>query len=68
MTPELAQAKKRMTLMAVVNVACVIVAMAAIVMVYKFGFDWAFFLFGGALLAGFGTQIWFIAGFRRKGA
>ena len=53
--------------MAVVNVVCVVIALTAIVLHYLYALDWALFVFGGALLVGFGTQIWFIAGFRRKG-
>jgi len=68
MTPELAAQKKRLTTMAIINVVSVVVALTSIVLHYMFALDWALFVFGGALLAGFGTQIWFIAGFRRKGA
>lgn len=68
LTPELAAQKKRLTTMAVINVVCVVIALTAIVLHYMYALDWALFVFGGALLVGFGTQIWFIAGFCRKGA
>ncbi len=67
LTPELAAQKKRLTVMAVINVVCVVIALASIVVHFQFALDWALFVFGGALLVGFATQIWFIAGFRRKG-
>lgn len=68
MTPELSAQKKRLTIMAVANVVAVIVAMGFIVAWAKFDVAWAFGAFVAALVAGFGAQIWFIAGFRRKGA
>ncbi len=67
LTPQLAAQKKRLTTMAIVNVVSVVIALAAIVFHFMYALDWALFVFGGALLVGFGTQIWFIAGFRRKG-
>ena len=67
MTPELAAQKKRLTTMAVTNVVCVVIALVSIVVHFQFALDWALAVFVVALLVGFGTQIWFIAGFRRKG-
>jgi hypothetical protein len=68
MTPELAQQKKRMLTMGVINLVAVIAALAASVAYFKFALGWALILFFVAVVAGFGAQIWFIAGFRRKGA
>ncbi len=68
MTPKLAAQKKRLTVMAAVNVAAAILALGFVVAWAKYGVDWAFAAFVAALLVGFGAQIWFIAGFRRKGA
>ena len=68
MTPDLQAQKKRLIVMAVVNVAAACVALGFVVAWAKYGVDWAFGAFGAALLVGFGAQIWFIAGFRRKGA
>jgi len=68
MTPELQAQKKRLVVMATVNVAAAIVALGFVVAWAKYGVDWAFAAFVGALVVGFGAQIWFIAGFRRKGA
>jgi NhaP-type Na+/H+ or K+/H+ antiporter len=68
MTPELAAQKKRLVVMASVNVAAAIVALGFVVAWAKYGIDWAFAAFVAALVVGFGAQIWFIAGFRRKGA
>ena len=67
MTPELAAQKKRLTTMAVINVVCVVIALVSIVVHFQFALDWALAVFVVALLVGFGSQIWFIAGFRRKG-
>ena len=67
MTPELAAQKKRLTTMAVINVVCVVIALVSIVVHFQFALDLALAVFVVALLVGFGTQIWFIAGFRRKG-
>lgn len=68
MTPELAAQKKRLMIMAVANVAAVVTAIAFLIVYFKFALEWALGAFVIALLAGFGAQIWFIAGFRRKGA
>ena len=67
MTPELAAQKKRLTTMAVINIVCVVIALVSIVVHFQFALDLALAVFVVALLVGFGTQIWFIAGFRRKG-
>ena len=67
MTPELAAQKRRLTIMAVVNVLAAIVALGFVVAWAKFAVPWAFAAFIGAVLVGFGAQIWFIAGFRRTG-
>ena len=63
MTPELAAQKRRLTIMAAVNVAAGFMVAWA-----KFGVAWGFGAFVASLLVGFAAQIWFIAGFRRKGA
>ena len=67
MTPELTAQKRRLTVMAVVNVAAAIVALGFVVAWAKYEVDWAFAAFVASLLVGFGAQVWFIAGFRRKG-
>jgi hypothetical protein len=67
MTPELAAQKRRLTIMAAVNVAAAIVALGFVVAWAKYGVDWAFGAFVASLLVGFGAQVWFIAGFRRNG-
>ena len=67
MTPELAAQKRRLTIMAVVNVAAAVVALGFVVAWAKYEVGWAFGAFVASLLVGFGAQVWFIAGFRRKG-
>ena len=64
---DLAVLKKRRTVMMVVNVLAALTALAGVVAYFKFAQDWALFVFVGALLAGFGAQVWFIAGLRRNG-
>lgn len=60
-----ADIKARFLRMAVVNVVCVLTAIAALVGALASGQDWLFAIFGVALAAGFAAQIWFIAAFRR---
>lgn len=62
---EIETAKKRLAKMLAVNLACVAVAVAALVGFFGFHLDAMLWVFGAALAAGFVTQIWFIAGFRR---
>ena len=67
MTPELQAQKRRLLVMAAVNVAAAALALGFVVAWAKFDVPWALAAFVGALVIGFGAQIWFIAGFRRKG-
>ena len=63
---DLATLKRRRTVMMVVNVLAVVTALAGVVAYFKFAQDWALFVFIGALVVGFGAQVWFIAGLRRQ--
>jgi hypothetical protein len=63
---DLAALKKRRTVMMIVNVLAAVTALAGVVAYFKFAQDWALFVFVGALLVGFGAQVWFIAGLRRQ--
>ena len=66
---DLAAVKRRRNVMMIANVAAAVTAIAAIVLYYfKFAQSWALVAFVLALRGGFGAQIWFIAGLRRKGA
>jgi hypothetical protein len=65
MTLDVAQVRKRLYAMLGVDVVCVLVAAAAAVGAFAYGVGWLQWVFFAALLAGFGAQIWFIAGFRR---
>ncbi|WP_293903902.1 hypothetical protein [Phenylobacterium sp.] len=67
MTPLLMAQKRRLTIMAAVNVLSVAAALSFLVVYFKFSYAWSFPAFVVALLIGFGAQIWFIAGFRRTG-
>ena len=64
---DLAALKKRRMIMMVVNALAAVCALVGVVLYFKFAQDWALIVFVGALLAGFGAQIWFIAGMRRNG-
>jgi hypothetical protein len=63
---DLAALRKRRMVMMVVNVLAAATALAAVVGYFKFQLGWALFVFVGALLVGFGAQVWFIAGMRRQ--
>jgi hypothetical protein len=56
--------KKRRNLMMAVNVLAALGALAGIVGYFEFDIGWALIAVVGALLVGFGAQIWFIAGLR----
>ena len=62
--------KRRRNLMLAVNGLAVVVAALGIAAYFHFAQAWGLPVFVAALLAGFGAQIWFIAGLRRtsKGA
>lgn len=67
MTVDLDTIKKRRTTMMVVNVLAALIAVASIVAYFKLQLGWALIVFVVALLAGFATQIWFIAGLKGPG-
>jgi hypothetical protein len=58
---DLATARRRRTVMMIVNALAAIVS---IVGCFRFAQGWALIAFVVALLVGFGAQIWFIAGLR----
>ncbi len=64
MTHDLAAFRRRRTVMMVANVLAALGALAGAVGYFQFAQDWALVLFVVALVAGFGAQIWFIAGLR----
>ena len=64
MTLDLQAAKRRRTVMMIVNALAALTAIAAIVAYFRFAQGWALIAFVAALLVGFGGQIWFIAGLR----
>lgn len=67
MTLDIAQVRRRRTIIMVVNASAAALALALVVGWFHFGQDWAIVPFVGALLTGFGAQIWFIAGLRGSG-
>jgi hypothetical protein len=70
MTLDIAAVKRRRTVMLAINGLAVLGALAGAVGYFGYGQSWALPVFVAAMLAGFGAQIWFIAGLRgpRKGA
>ena len=70
MTPELAKGRNRLIAMLVACTACLMAAGGFAVGYFVYNIGWLLPAFGLALVAGFGAQIWFIAGFARpsKGA
>jgi ABC-type thiamin/hydroxymethylpyrimidine transport system permease subunit len=70
MSLDIAAVKRRRSIMLAVNGLAVLGAAAAAVGYFVYAQSWALLVFVAALLAGFGAQIWFIAGLRkpRKGA
>jgi hypothetical protein len=62
---DVARAKRRLMIMGVINVVAILAALAAAIGYFGLHLGWALIAFAGALLMGFGAQIWFIAGVRR---
>jgi hypothetical protein len=56
--------KKRRNIMLAVNAVAVLGAGASAVGYFQYAQSWALIGFAAALVAGFGAQIWFIAGLR----
>ena len=67
MTLDIAQVRRRRTIIMVVNASAAALALASVVGWFHFGQGWAIVPVVGALLTGFGAQIWFIAGLRGSG-
>lgn len=70
MTPDLAKARTRLIAMLAACTGCLVAAGGFAVGYFVYNVGWMFLAFIAALVAGFGAQIWFIAGFARpsKGA
>ena len=67
---DVAQVKRRRTIMMAVNVFAALAALAAlgsIAAYFMLGLGWALIPFVAALLVGFAAQIWFIAGLKGPG-
>lgn len=65
---DMAAVTRRRNVMMVAVVVAAATAIGSIILYFKFAQSWALVSFVLALLMGFGAQIWFIAGLRRKGA
>ncbi len=66
MSLDLEQSKRRLITMIVVDGVCMLVAVAAGIGAFAYGIEALQWLFAGAVVAGFGAQIWFMAGLRRS--
>lgn len=64
MSFDVIQARKRLMVMAAVDGAAVLAAIACAVAYFAYGVGWALWPFAAALVVGFLAQIWFIAGLR----
>ena len=67
MTLDVETIKKRRKVMMIVNVLAALTALTALVGYFQLGFGWALVVFIAALVGGFATQIWFIAGLKGPG-
>ncbi|HEY0646604.1 hypothetical protein [Phenylobacterium sp.] len=67
MSLDVATIKKRRTIMMVANVLAALIAIGSIVAYFQLQLSWALIVFVVALLGGFATQIWFIAGLKGPG-
>jgi hypothetical protein len=57
--------RRRLALMLVVNLLCLLVAGAAAVGAFAYHLAWAAFVFAGALVVGFGAHLWLVLGVAR---
>lgn len=64
MSDRLAIMKRRLAIMAAINLVCGVVAVVAAVAAFGRDTQGAVWVFVGALLAGFAAQAWFILGIR----
>ena len=63
----LADQKKRMALMFLINGVCLLLAAVSVFVAIRYKVDALWFVFVGLLITGFGAQIWFMLGFMRAG-
>jgi hypothetical protein len=63
---DVAAQRRRLMIMVAVDAVCFLVALAAIIGDLSFHIGWLIWVFGAAMLAGFGAQGWLIAGLSRK--
>jgi hypothetical protein len=67
MTLDIAQIKKRRTVMMVANGVAAVIAIVSILAYFQLQLGWALIPFVAALMGGFAAQIWFIAGLKGPG-
>ncbi len=63
---DVASQRRRLMIMVAIDGVCFLVALAAIVGNLGFHIHWLIWVFGAAMLAGFGAQAWLIAGLSGK--
>ena len=66
MSLDLEAFKRRRTIMMIVSSLAALTALAGAAGYFRFGQRWAVLIFLGAIIVGFGSQIWFVAGLRSK--
>jgi hypothetical protein len=59
---DVARQRRRLMVMIVVDAVCLLTALAAIVGDLSFHIGWLIWVFGAAMIAGFGAQAWLVAG------
>jgi hypothetical protein len=67
MSDDLGKVRKRGAIMMALCGVFLLAAVAGFVFYFQFGQDWARWAAVGALVIGFGAQIWFIASLRGSG-
>ena len=63
---DIARQRRRLAVMAVINVVCILVAAVAAVGYLNRHLAWMGLVFAAAVLTGFGSHIWLVLGLRRK--
>ncbi|QUD88498.1 hypothetical protein [Phenylobacterium montanum] len=63
---DVAVQRRRLVVMAAINVACLFTALAGAVGFISFHLAWMGAVFAGAILAGFAAQVWLVLGMKRR--
>jgi hypothetical protein len=63
---DVARQKRRLAIALAVTVACLIIALAALIGMFSFHVAWMVWVLGAALIAGFGSHGWLMVGLMRE--